>query len=204
MCPDVSAVDVVNTEGNCSYQDVLNHLNVKKDNELFFMTRPVKNFRRPTQVSLEVLLYAILDVVSDCHVVTSFANTFLGKSKQSTFFCKTTVTLKPYFSIRCRSKMLNISSQFCSSSSLVFEFFKIDLQLNAWNKLCGNNRLKIHTCFALCHKYLINVQQFNNKWLRVLKTVVANKWLIETTELVGDIKRHHTSSTHLSVYTGWL
>ncbi|XP_036937614.1 5-hydroxytryptamine receptor 3A-like [Acanthopagrus latus] len=55
--------DVVNTEGNCSYQDVLNHLNVKKDNELFFMTRPVKNFRRPTQVSLEVLLYAILDVV---------------------------------------------------------------------------------------------------------------------------------------------
>uniref|UniRef100_UPI0014481CA3 5-hydroxytryptamine receptor 3A-like n=1 Tax=Epinephelus lanceolatus TaxID=310571 RepID=UPI0014481CA3 len=55
--------DVVSPEGNCSYQDVLNHLNLSTNNELFFMTRPVKNYKHPTQVSLEVLLYAILDVV---------------------------------------------------------------------------------------------------------------------------------------------
>lgn len=30
------------------------------------MTRPVKHYQRPTLVSLEVLLYAILDVVSVC------------------------------------------------------------------------------------------------------------------------------------------
>ncbi|XP_038551093.1 5-hydroxytryptamine receptor 3A-like [Micropterus salmoides] len=50
-------------ERNCSYQDVLNHLNLTKNNELYSMTRPVKNYKCPTHVYLEVLLYAILDVV---------------------------------------------------------------------------------------------------------------------------------------------
>ncbi|XP_041830761.1 5-hydroxytryptamine receptor 3E-like [Melanotaenia boesemani] len=48
----------------CSYQDVLNHLNLTKANELFSMTRPVKDYRRPTEVFLKVLLYAILDVIT--------------------------------------------------------------------------------------------------------------------------------------------
>ncbi|KAM9837906.1 LOW QUALITY PROTEIN: 5-hydroxytryptamine receptor 3A-like [Aulostomus maculatus] len=56
-------VDGVSSERDCSYQDVLNHLNLTKTNELYHMTRPVKNYKRPTEVSLEVLLYAILDVV---------------------------------------------------------------------------------------------------------------------------------------------
>lgn len=47
----------------CSYQDVLNYLNLTKSNELFFMTRPVKDYQQPTVVSVELLLYAILDVV---------------------------------------------------------------------------------------------------------------------------------------------
>ncbi|XP_059181173.1 5-hydroxytryptamine receptor 3A-like [Centropristis striata] len=50
-------------ERNCSYQEVLNHLNLTKNNEMYSMTRPVKNYKRSTRVSLEVLLYAILDVV---------------------------------------------------------------------------------------------------------------------------------------------
>lgn len=58
------AVNGESYEKVCSYQDVLNYLNLTKSNELFFMTRPVKDYRQPTQVSLEVLLYAILDVVS--------------------------------------------------------------------------------------------------------------------------------------------
>ncbi|KAM9715905.1 5-hydroxytryptamine receptor 3A-like [Menidia menidia] len=58
-----STADGVSLEANCSYQDVLNYLNLTRNNELYSMTRPVKNYTRPTQVSLEVLLYAILDVV---------------------------------------------------------------------------------------------------------------------------------------------
>ena len=41
------------------------------------------------------------------------------------------------------------------------------------------------------------------KRLRVLKTAVA-KWLIETTEVLRDIKCHRDSSTHNSVFTGRL
>ncbi|XP_041819279.1 5-hydroxytryptamine receptor 3A-like [Chelmon rostratus] len=63
MCLGVFAVDGVSPERDCSYQDVLNHLNLTRNNELYSMTRPVKNYKRPTSVSLEVLLYAILDVV---------------------------------------------------------------------------------------------------------------------------------------------
>ncbi|XP_026207666.1 5-hydroxytryptamine receptor 3A-like [Anabas testudineus] len=55
--------DGVNPQDNCSYQDVLNYLNLSRNNELYTMTRPVTNYKHPTYVSLEVLLYAILDVV---------------------------------------------------------------------------------------------------------------------------------------------
>ncbi|KAF7204078.1 5-hydroxytryptamine receptor 3A-like [Nothobranchius furzeri] len=55
-------VDGDSPEGECSYQEVLKYLNLTKSNELFYMTRPVRDFRKPTEVSLEVLLYAILDV----------------------------------------------------------------------------------------------------------------------------------------------
>ncbi len=54
----------VDAKKTCGYQDVLNFLNLTKSNELFSMTRPVKDYKQPTQVTLEVLLYAILDVVS--------------------------------------------------------------------------------------------------------------------------------------------
>ncbi|XP_058477480.1 5-hydroxytryptamine receptor 3A-like isoform X2 [Solea solea] len=58
----LTAVDVGSSEKVCTYQDVLNHLNLTKNNELYYMTRPVKDYKQPTKVSLDVLLYAILDV----------------------------------------------------------------------------------------------------------------------------------------------
>uniref|UniRef100_A0A3Q1CI50 Uncharacterized protein n=2 Tax=Amphiprion ocellaris TaxID=80972 RepID=A0A3Q1CI50_AMPOC len=58
----IRAADGESSEKVCSYQDVLNHLNLTKDNELFSMTRPIKDYKRSTEVSLELLLYAILDV----------------------------------------------------------------------------------------------------------------------------------------------
>ncbi|XP_058477963.1 5-hydroxytryptamine receptor 3A-like [Solea solea] len=56
-------LDGVNSQENCNYQDVLDHLNLTRHNERYFMTRPVKDYKRHTEVHLEVLLYAILDVV---------------------------------------------------------------------------------------------------------------------------------------------
>ncbi|XP_035468853.1 5-hydroxytryptamine receptor 3A-like [Scophthalmus maximus] len=49
-------------EANCSYQDVLNHLKLTKDINLFHMIRPVRDPRSTTEVHLSLLLYAILEV----------------------------------------------------------------------------------------------------------------------------------------------
>ncbi|XP_067344507.1 5-hydroxytryptamine receptor 3A-like [Channa argus] len=54
--------DTTSSEENCSYQDVLNYLNLTKSNEHFFMTRPVKNHRNATQLRVDMVLYAILDM----------------------------------------------------------------------------------------------------------------------------------------------
>ncbi|XP_076616555.1 5-hydroxytryptamine receptor 3A-like [Chaetodon auriga] len=76
----------------CSYQDVLNYLNLTKNNELFFMTRPVKDHKQTTKVFLEVLLYAILDVreidqtfISYVWVFTSWRNEYIHWDPQH--FC---------------------------------------------------------------------------------------------------------------------
>ncbi|XP_061913200.1 5-hydroxytryptamine receptor 3A-like isoform X1 [Entelurus aequoreus] len=46
----------------CSYNQVLEHLNVSTDPNLYSMTRPVRDHTKTTVVTLEVILYAILDV----------------------------------------------------------------------------------------------------------------------------------------------
>ncbi|XP_078147048.1 5-hydroxytryptamine receptor 3A-like [Centroberyx gerrardi] len=55
--------DGVSSQSGCSYQDVLNYLNLTKSNELYTLTRPVRNHTQPTVVDLHVTLYAILDVI---------------------------------------------------------------------------------------------------------------------------------------------
>ena len=67
LCLFVSAADVqTSDEHNCTYLDVLQHLNLTKNKEKFTMIRPVKNYKEPVTVTLDVLLYAMLDVVSGC------------------------------------------------------------------------------------------------------------------------------------------
>ncbi|XP_049614154.1 5-hydroxytryptamine receptor 3A-like [Syngnathus scovelli] len=53
---------VESSEKVCSYHEVLNHLNLTTQSSLYYMTRPVKDYKKPTVVSLELILYAILDV----------------------------------------------------------------------------------------------------------------------------------------------
>ncbi|XP_070783550.1 5-hydroxytryptamine receptor 3A-like [Enoplosus armatus] len=50
------------SEHNCSYQDVLNYLNLTKKNELYSMARPVKHYKHVTWVTLKMLISGILDV----------------------------------------------------------------------------------------------------------------------------------------------
>ncbi|XP_037611675.1 5-hydroxytryptamine receptor 3A-like isoform X4 [Sebastes umbrosus] len=61
MCPDVFTVEAKSSNGSCRHLDVLKHLNLTENNELFSMTRP-GSAESPTKVFLDVLLYAILDM----------------------------------------------------------------------------------------------------------------------------------------------
>ncbi|XP_037611649.1 5-hydroxytryptamine receptor 3A-like isoform X1 [Sebastes umbrosus] len=53
--------DSGDSKKNCSYQAVLNHLNLK-NKELYFMARPVKHHEEITYVYLQMVIYGILDV----------------------------------------------------------------------------------------------------------------------------------------------
>ncbi|KAK0134353.1 5-hydroxytryptamine receptor 3A [Merluccius polli] len=56
-------LDEVSSQKVCSYYDVLQHLNVSKNNEIHTLTRPVLDHTKPTDVYLEVAFYAILDML---------------------------------------------------------------------------------------------------------------------------------------------
>ncbi|XP_054454298.1 5-hydroxytryptamine receptor 3A-like [Anoplopoma fimbria] len=47
----------------CSYQDVVDYLNLTTDNSVFKTTRPVLDHEHPTVVHLDIILYAILAVI---------------------------------------------------------------------------------------------------------------------------------------------
>ncbi|XP_078147020.1 5-hydroxytryptamine receptor 3A-like [Centroberyx gerrardi] len=55
--------DGVSSQKVCSYQDVLDYLNLTKSNEVFTLTRPVLDHTHPTMIKLDVILYSILAVM---------------------------------------------------------------------------------------------------------------------------------------------
>ena len=67
----------VSPERVCSYQDVLDHLNLTRGNDVFTSTRPVLDHTHPTMVHLDVYLYAILAVVSVCVCVCGGGGTYV-------------------------------------------------------------------------------------------------------------------------------
>ncbi|KAM4715214.1 5-hydroxytryptamine receptor 3A-like [Anableps anableps] len=77
----LEVVDVASSEKVCSYQDVLNYLNLNRGNELFSLTRPVRDFTIPTKVYLEIFLYAILDVKWQNEYISWDSRNFCGISK---------------------------------------------------------------------------------------------------------------------------
>ncbi|XP_049420121.1 5-hydroxytryptamine receptor 3A-like [Epinephelus fuscoguttatus] len=62
MCVDVSAVDKADSEVTCSYQDVVNYLNLTKNKELYTITRPVTDYKQTTKIHIQMSIYGILDV----------------------------------------------------------------------------------------------------------------------------------------------
>ncbi|XP_024865961.1 5-hydroxytryptamine receptor 3A-like [Kryptolebias marmoratus] len=64
---------VVDYKGRvCSYEDVLNYLNLIKDDKKSIMSRPVKDHKITTTIHLQMLIYAILDVREADHTFISY------------------------------------------------------------------------------------------------------------------------------------
>ncbi|KAG7222285.1 hypothetical protein INR49_027289, partial [Caranx melampygus] len=66
------SVDGATSGKVCSYQDVLNHLNLTSENSVFKVTRPVLDYRHPTTVELDIILYAILAVIEKTQTFIPF------------------------------------------------------------------------------------------------------------------------------------
>lgn len=47
----------------CSYQDVLDYLNMTRDNNKLQLSRPVLDHTHPTVIEMDLILYALLAVV---------------------------------------------------------------------------------------------------------------------------------------------
>ncbi|XP_078019620.1 uncharacterized protein LOC144459431 [Epinephelus lanceolatus] len=54
--------DKVDSEVTCSYQDVVNYLNLTKNKELYTTTRPVTDYKQTTKIHIQMSIYGILDV----------------------------------------------------------------------------------------------------------------------------------------------
>ncbi|XP_030578912.1 5-hydroxytryptamine receptor 3A-like, partial [Archocentrus centrarchus] len=64
--------DVASSQKVCSYQDVLDYLNLTTDNSVFKLTRPVLDYTHPTIVQLDIILYAILAVIEKTQTFIPF------------------------------------------------------------------------------------------------------------------------------------
>ncbi|XP_077594936.1 5-hydroxytryptamine receptor 3A [Stigmatopora nigra] len=63
----------VSSQGNvCSFQDVVDHLNLTVNNRALRLTRPVLDHRRPTLVELNLILYGILGVIEKTQTFIPF------------------------------------------------------------------------------------------------------------------------------------
>lgn len=86
----------VSTQEDCSYQSVLNYLNLTRINEMFTATRPVTDWTHPTVVNLDVYLYVILAVVRE---LLFLARSALSVSPDTAALCSILITLKHGFLI---------------------------------------------------------------------------------------------------------
>ncbi|KAK1881745.1 5-hydroxytryptamine receptor 3A [Dissostichus eleginoides] len=60
------------SEKVCSYQDVVDYLNLTTNSGVYKLTQPVLNYKHPTVVQLDIILYAILAVIEKTQTCIPF------------------------------------------------------------------------------------------------------------------------------------
>ncbi|KAM4624587.1 5-hydroxytryptamine receptor 3A-like [Polymixia lowei] len=64
--------DGASSQKVCSYQDILDHLNLSRGNDVYTSTRPVLDYTHITMVKLDIILYAILAVIEKTQTFIPF------------------------------------------------------------------------------------------------------------------------------------
>ncbi|XP_061666971.1 5-hydroxytryptamine receptor 3A-like isoform X3 [Syngnathoides biaculeatus] len=70
----------------CSYQDVVDHLNLTSSNRAFHLTRPVLDHTRATLVELNMILYAIVGVIEKTQTFIPFLWTITSWTDERIFW----------------------------------------------------------------------------------------------------------------------
>nr|XP_046234247.1 5-hydroxytryptamine receptor 3A-like [Scatophagus argus] len=188
---------VVDGESVCCYQDVLNYLNLTKSNELFSMTRPVKDYKQPTQVSLEVLLYAILDVreidqtfVPYVWIVTTWQNQYIQWNPDD--FCgieavslPTEVLWKPDITIE---EMTEKDKAPPSPHLTIYSNGLVTVQ---------NDQVLVSTCRMHVYKFPFDIQSCNLSFKSVVHSV-------KDIQLVHDLSSSEMSHARMRTQYEWL
>ncbi|XP_037546868.1 5-hydroxytryptamine receptor 3C-like [Nematolebias whitei] len=89
---EIMYLGVLFTTHTCTYQNVLNFLNLTKSNEMYTMSRPTSHYKNETLIFLDMAIYAILDVkesdqtfISYIWIDMAWANPLLGWNES--IFC---------------------------------------------------------------------------------------------------------------------
>ncbi|XP_055085785.1 5-hydroxytryptamine receptor 3A-like [Periophthalmus magnuspinnatus] len=155
----------------CRFHDVLEHLNLTRDSELFYMTRPVNDHREPTLVTMEMCLYAILDVVEKDQkfipyvwTVMKWQNDFIWWNKDD--FCgidqvsiPTEVLWKPDITIE---EMVEKDKAPPSPHLFIRSNGEVEVQ---------NDQVLVSTCRMRVHKFPFDTQSCSLSFKSVIQTV---------------------------------
>ncbi|KAM7370500.1 hypothetical protein PAMP_010041 [Pampus punctatissimus] len=148
-------IDGVYSERICNYQDVVNHLNLTKNKELYTMTRPVKDYKQSTNVSLEVLLTGILDVRWRNEYISWDEKEFCGINNVS---LPTDTFWKPDLTIdEIQDKDKSIPTLYLSINNEGY----VELQ---------NNWIMISTCRMHVYKFPFDIQRCNLSFQSLIHT----------------------------------
>ncbi|XP_055005942.1 5-hydroxytryptamine receptor 3A-like [Boleophthalmus pectinirostris] len=178
----------------CRFHDVLEHLNLTRDNELFYMTRPVNDHRQATLVSMEMCLYAILDVVEKDQKFISYVWTIM--KWQNDF-----ISWNPddFCGIRNVSIPFEVLWKPDITIEEMVEKDKAPPSLHLYIRSNGevevqNDQVLVSTCRMRVHRFPFDTQSCNLSFKSVIHTVndiqlVASENSKEATEQSKDVMR---------------
>ncbi|XP_055005929.1 5-hydroxytryptamine receptor 3B-like [Boleophthalmus pectinirostris] len=153
---------------NCSYHSVLEHIQLSKKSDLFTLSRPVWNHTKPTDVLLDIIVYAILDVreidqtmVSYVWTVQIWPNDFIRWNRDD--FCGIEWVSIPVDKLWTPDITIEEMTEKDKSTPSPFIYIK-----NNGSVAYKNDQVIISTCRLHIYKFPFDTQRCNLSYRSVL------------------------------------